>query len=167
MILWTMLSFIPLIPFVIKSFFQMDWDAWFHFSRIYEIAKDIQHGKLIPDISYFTFNHQGYAVNFFYPYFINYPIALIFLATGKLVTSIFIYNILFHTLGLEIAYQAFNKLRSNSIISFTYAIIYIFGIAFFNTRLLSMGTYNQQLAFIFLPFAVTGIYQIIAGDYQK
>ncbi|MDG3142285.1 hypothetical protein MKL29_05425 [Streptococcus suis] len=167
MILWTMLSFIPLIPFVIKGFFQMDWDAWFHFSRIYEIAKDIQHGKLIPDISYFTFNHQGYAVNFFYPYFINYPIALIFLATGKLVTSIFIYNILFHTLGLEIAYQAFNKLRSNSIISFTYAIIYIFGIAFFNTRLLSMGTYNQQLAFIFLPFAVTGIYQIIAGDYQK
>ncbi|MDG3143179.1 hypothetical protein MKL29_10270 [Streptococcus suis] len=167
LILFTVLSIIPLLPFILNGTFQMDWDAWFHFSRIYEIAQDIQHGKLIPDVSYFTFNNQGYAVNFFYPYFVNYPIALIFLLTGKPVTTIYIYNILFHILGLEIAYQAFNKLRSNTVLSFSYAILYIFGIGIFNTRMLSMGTYNQQLAFVFLPFAIIGIYEMIAGDYKK
>ncbi|MEQ9810813.1 hypothetical protein [Streptococcus jiangjianxini] len=161
------LSLIPLLPFVSKGVFHMDWDAWFHFSRIYEIAQDIQHGKLIPDVSYFSFNNHGYAVNFFYPYFVNYPIALLWIITGKPVTSVFIFNILFHLLGLEIAYKTFYKLRNDDITSFIFSIIYIFGMTSFNVRLLNMGTYNQQIASLFLPVAIIGIYEMIAGDYKR
>ncbi|MGT2623736.1 hypothetical protein [Streptococcus thoraltensis] len=167
LITFSILSIIPILPFIYKGVFHMDWDAWFHFSRIYEIAQNIQHGKLIPDVSYFSFNNQGYAVNFFYPYFSNYPIALLWLVIKKPVTTIFVFNILFHIIGLEIAYKTFNKLKSDSVFSFIFAIIYIFGVGYFNVRMLSMGTYNQQIAFLFLPPAIVGIYEIIADDYHK
>ncbi|MGT2832020.1 hypothetical protein [Streptococcus halotolerans] len=167
LITFCILSLIPLLPFISKGVFHMDWDAWFHFSRIYEIAQNIQHGKLIPDVSYFSFNNHGYAVNFFYPYFVNYPIALLWMITGKPVTAVFIFNILFHLLGLEIAYKTFYKLRKDDITSFIFSIIYIFGMSSFNVRLLNMGTYNQQIAFLFLPVAIISIYEMIAGDYKK
>lgn len=161
------MSLIPIIPFLVFGRFQMDWDAWFHLSRIYEIVNNIKYGKIFPDISYFTFNKQGYAVNFFYPYFANYPIALLLLIIKKPILTLIIFNVIFHTVGLNIAYHVYYKLKKSLYFSFLFSILYIFGYTDFNTRLLNMGTYNQQIAYIFLPLAIIGIYQTLLGDAKK
>lgn len=166
-ILFFFLALIPMIPFLVFQRFHMDWDSWFHFSRIYELAENIKHGKFVPDISYFSFNKQGYPVNFFYPYYINYPIALLQVLTDKPVLTVIIFNVLFHFMGLNIAYNSYNKLKNSPQSAFLFSIIYVYGYATLNIRMLNMGTYNQQIAYLFLPMAITGIYQLMFGDDKK
>lgn len=162
-ILFLLLAIVPILPFIIYRRFQMDWDAWFHFSRMYEIVQNISRGKFALDVSYFSFNNQGYAVNFFYPYFINYPIALIWLVTKSPVFTVLLANIIFRVIGLNIAFHAYDKWQNNKRFAFLFSILFIFGYSVVNVRLLNLGTYNQQLAYFFLPYALLGIYQLIFG----
>ncbi|MBO4108012.1 hypothetical protein [Streptococcus suis] len=162
-LLFLVMAIIPVIPFLLYRRFQMDWDAWFHFSRMYEIVQNISHGKFALDISYFSFNNQGYAVNFFYPYFINYPVALVWYLTGSPVFSVLLWNIVFHLIGLNIAYHAYDKWQKKPYFAFLFSVLYIFGYSVVNVRMLNMGTYNAQITYMFLPYAIIGIYQLIFG----
>ncbi|HEL1587274.1 TPA: hypothetical protein TXJ16_001823 [Streptococcus suis] len=162
-LLFLVMAIIPVIPFLLYRRFQMDWDAWFHFSRMYEIVQNISRGKFALDISYFSFNNQGYAVNFFYPYFINYPVALVWYLTGSPVFSVLLWNIVFHLIGLNIAYNAYDKWQKKPYFAFLFSVLYIFGYSVVNVRMLNMGTYNAQITYMFLPYAIIGIYQLIFG----
>lgn len=166
-LLFFILALIPMVPFLVFQRFHMDWDSWFHFSRIYELSENIKYGKIIPDVSYYSFNHQGYAVNFFYPYFVNYPIAILLIVINKPVLTVIIFNVLFHFLGLNISFNSYFKLKQNPKTALLFSIIYIFGYSTFNVRMLNMGTYNQQIAYIFLPLAIIGIYQLIFEDFKS
>ena len=166
-ILFIIISIFPIVIFFVLRRYYMGYDGWFHYSRIFEIAKDISHGKYFMDVSYFTFNNQGYAVHFFYPYFVNYPVALLLLITKSPVISVLIYNVIIHIIGLNIAFYTYKKWQNNTIYALVFSILYVFGYSIANERLLNMGAYNQQLAHFFLPGAILGIYQLIFGDADK
>jgi len=165
--LFFILSIFPIILFFILRRYYMELDGWFHYSRIFELAKDISQGKYFLDVSYFTFNNQGYAVHFFYPYFINYPVALLLLITKSPVLSILCVNVIIHMIGLNIAFNTYKKWQDNSLFALIFSILYVFGYSVANERLLNMASYNQQIAYFFLPAAVLGIYQLIFGDADK
>jgi hypothetical protein len=162
---FVILSSVIIVPFLVQNKMPLIADGWFHIPRIHEIAENIRHGKLLPDIAYFTFNNQGYGVNFFYPYLINYPIALLGLLTSNLVSAFLIFNIVIHVTGLNIAYWVYRKLTGQCNYALLFAFIYIFGTYNFNYELLCLKLYNQNIAFIFLPICVVGITQLIVGDF--
>ena len=165
--IFVILSIIPVVVFFLLSRFYIDVDGWFHYSRIFEIVQNISHGKFFMDVSYFTFNNQGYGVNFFYPFFVNYPVALLWLITKSPIISVLCFNVIIHVIGLNVSYYTYKKWKNNGLYSFIFSVLYVFGYSVVNVRLLNLGTYNQQIAYFFLPAAVLGIYQLIFGDADK
>jgi hypothetical protein len=161
------LSILVVLPFIVTHKFPLIADGWFHIPRIHELAESIRHGKFFPDVAYFDFNQQGYGVNFFYPYVLNYPVALLYLLTSDFVLSFLIVNVLIHVAGLNIAYWTYNKLTNRSNYAIFFALLYIFGDYYFNSELLSLKTYNQHVAYIFLPLVLISIPQVIAGNFRE
>ncbi|WP_329886099.1 hypothetical protein [Pseudoramibacter faecis] len=124
-------------------------------------------GKYIPDVCFHTFNHQGYGVHFFYPYFLNDPAALLWHLTGRPVTAVLLFNAAIHWIGLAIAYDTYLTWQGKPLPAFIFAILYIFGVSGFNINLLKLTMYNQYMAFIWLPWVMMGISQLICGNHQK
>ncbi|MFK4781306.1 glycosyltransferase family protein [Lactococcus petauri] len=164
------LIFLALSCLLILIFFNGRWagdtDAAFHLNRIYELSQNIRSGHLFPDVSYFSFNHSGYGVNFFYPWLINYPVAFIWALSNSPIFSLIIGNVVYHMVGFNIAYDTYYQWRRDYKFSFLFSILYILGSTTVNIRMMSLGTYNNQIAFMFLPWAVMGIWQIIARNYK-
>ncbi len=56
--IFLVISVLAILPTILVQRFQMDWDAWFHISRIYELVQGMKFGRFIPDVSYFSFNNR-------------------------------------------------------------------------------------------------------------
>lgn len=166
-LIFILLSILPILPFLMIQAFPIALDGWFHVSRLYEIQQNIHAGQIVPDVCFYTFNRQGYGVNFFYPYFLNYPVALLWHWTGKPITAILLFNAVIHWIGLMIAYDTYLTWQNKSGPAFVFAILYIFGFVGFNTNLLKLTMYNQYIAHIWLPWVMMGLHQLICGNHQK
>ena len=125
-ILFLLLSIVYVWPFAHRGVIFGSGDLMFHVNRMEELYQDIQRGVLVPRISSFSFNQVGSGINFFYPWVLLYPFAIIRLLTHNPISAFYIGIVLINFLTLGIAYYSMLRFASSRKRAFAFAIIYSF-----------------------------------------
>ena len=144
----------------------VDHDMMFHLNRIYGLAEAIRVGQFPFYISPVFLGGYGYASNWFYSDLFLLPASILVLIDFELVPMFKMFLILITTLtGLSMYYCA-SKISKNNFIGLLAAIIYVLShYRFYNVFIRSaMG---EVIAYIFLPFVLYGIYELIFKDKKK
>lgn len=165
-ILFLLLSIVYVWPFAHRGVIFGSGDLMFHVNRMEELYQDIQRGVLVPRISSFSFNQVGSGINFFYPWVLLYPFAIIRLLTHNPISAFYIGIVLINFLTLGIAYYSMLRFASSRKRAFTFAIIYSFA----NYRLYLVFNQNvlaEALAYTFMPLVLLGFYEIFFRDNHK
>ncbi|AWD62832.1 hypothetical protein LWHH1689_1544 [Limosilactobacillus reuteri] len=144
------------LPFTHTGKLVADIDWLFHASRVEQIYLNLRHGTLIDFIATNTFQHTGSGSFLFYPYFFLYPWALLRFIFNP-ITSFYIWQALMTYLSLTIAFYCMKAFSKNSLMSFIFAVVYVF-----NTyRLyLSFSVFGEYIASAFLPLVFYGFYKM-------
>lgn len=141
-------------------------DIEFHIGRIIGLSESIQHKIFFPKINPFFIDGAGYASSIFYSdIFIYIPAFLVL--TGLSPTKAYVvFIILINFATLFIAYYSMKSVNKDRLKSFLFATLYTLA----SYRLFDMTTraaLGELLAFVFLPLALLGIYQIFYGNQKK
>ena len=141
-------------------------DIGFHLSRIQSIA-DCFSNHTFPALIYPNyFDGYGYANGIFYPdLFLYIPGLMVFLGLDcKLAYHIFVFIINIAT--LLSMYFCINRICSNKSVSAIISSIYLLS-SYRLTDLYIRSALGETLCFVFMPFVVLGLYEILYKDYKK
>ena len=138
-------------------------DIYFHIKRVESLVIAIQNGDFFPRIFPYFYDDYGYAVSLFYSDFFLYIPALLTLAGMNVLTSYKVYNVLIVTATVFSAYYCVHKLTKDKFAAAIAAMVYA-GSSYFAVDLFIRGALGESQAFIFLPFALLGMYNAVYGD---
>lgn len=151
--------------FVLRTSYFQGHDLDFHLSRIISI-KDCMSMKKICYVAPKYLNGYGYGTPLFYSeIFLIFPAILLYLGLPLTISyRIFVFFInCFSILSMFYCVKKITKDDKKSILS---AFLY----AFTSYRVIDLttrGALGEALSFMFFPFVILGIYEIIYGDYKK
>lgn len=152
------LCWILFLPYTIRYH-----DIWFHLARVESLVTAFSNGDWFPRIFPQMYDGFGYAVSLFYSDFFLYIPALLTLAGLNVLTSYKIYNALIVFATVFSAYYCAGKLLRNNFSAALTAMVYA-GSSYFAVDLFVRGALGESQAFVFLPFALLGMYNAVYGD---
>ena len=152
------LCWILLLPYTLKTH-----DAQFHLARVQSLAVAFENGDWFPKIFPHLYDDFGYAISLFYSDFFLYIPALLTLCGVNILTSYKIYNVLIIVATVFSTYYCANKLLNDRFSATITAMVYA-GSSYFAVDMFIRGALGESQAFIFLPFALLGMYNAVYGD---
>lgn len=171
LLLFVLLSFLLVLPYLHGPAYQHmpGWDGRFHISRVAESYLNLKAGhinQINPSIMTKTFGSFGYPQNIFYPIFVMLPEAFLQLVIGNAYAAYLAFVGLIFFLTFVSMYVCTLKLSSNHYTALLSSILY--GLGHFTLTInLFYRSFGGSFAFIFIPIAFYGIYQIAIEDYRK
>ncbi len=139
-------------------------DLGFHLSRIAGDAKGFQHGFIPPWINFDAINQMGYGAGLFYSDIYLFLPALL-VALG--LPIILAYKLFLLTWGLltgwSMYYAAYKISGRNGFAGFAAALLYVWS-SYFATDVFNRAAIGEVMAFLFIPWILLGLYNII---YEK
>lgn len=165
-VLFALLTVLYFLPMLYTKEMKIQVDGAFHLSRIYELAKGFEVGKIIPDLSAYTFNQQGQAVSLFYPSSFIYVYSGLLFLTGNFVKSWYMASAILIFITLLVAYYSANAFFKNQNKAFLFAILWSFS-NYNMSNLLYRNAYPSSWTFAFLPLALYGLYELFLGKSSK
>jgi hypothetical protein len=171
LLLFVLLSFLLVLPYLHGPAYQHmpGWDGRFHISRVAESYLNLKAGhinQINPSIMTKTFGSFGYPQNIFYPIFVMLPEAFLQLVIGNAYAAYLAFVGLIFFLTFVSMYVCTLKLSSNHYTALLSSILY--GLGHFTLTInLFYRSFGGSFAFIFIPIAFYGIYQIAIADYRK
>ena len=152
------LCWILLLPYTLKTH-----DAQFHLARVQSLVTAFENGDWFPKIFPHLYDDFGYAISLFYSDFFLYIPALLTLCGVNILTSYKIYNVLIIVATVFSTYYCANKLLNDRFSATITAMVYA-GSSYFAVDMFIRGALGESQAFIFLPFALLGMYNAVYGD---
>ncbi|WP_413526612.1 hypothetical protein [Latilactobacillus curvatus] len=141
-------------------------DNRFHMMRIEGLSDALKNSNVFPKINMSFIDGFGYVVNLFYSNFMLYPAAILRLLGLSMSEVTVIYFFILNFLTFISSFWSFKKINGfywNSLIfSFMYTLS-----AYRLHNLLFRYDLGELGAFIFLPIAFVGIYNIFYGDKKQ
>lgn len=171
LLLFVLLSFLLVLPYLHGPAYQHmpGWDGRFHISRVAESYLNLKAGHITqinPSIMTKTFGSFGYPQNIFYPIFVMLPETFLQLIIGNAYGAYLAFVGLIFFLTFASMYVCTLKLSSNHYTALLSSILY--GLGHFTLTInLFYRSFGGSFAFIFIPIAFYGIYQIAIADYRK
>lgn len=171
LLLFVLLSFLLVLPYLHGPAYQHmpGWDGRFHISRVAESYLNLKAGHITqinPSIMTKTFGSFGYPQNIFYPIFVMLPEAFLQLIIGNVYGAYLVFVGLIFSLTFASMYVCTLNLSSNHYTALLSSILY--GLGHFTLTInLFYRSFGGSFAFIFIPIAFYGIYQIAIADYRK
>ncbi len=138
-------------------------DLYYHFTRLHTMTSAFRHGEIPAMINHEAIGNYGYATGLFYPDLFLYPAALLMLCGLGIVAS---YKCLIVLLMLSIAFSAYycaKKLSASYFGAFACALLYTWS-SYLAADLFIRAALGEVLSFVFLPWIVLGLYEIIFGN---
>lgn len=141
-------------------------DIGFHLSRIQSIADCLKNGSFPAMIYPNYFNGYGYANGVFYPdLFLYIPGTMVFFGLEcKFAYSIFISIVNLAT--FYSMYYCIKKINNDGYSSAIISCIYLLS-SYRITDLYVRSALGETLSFIFIPFVILGVYELLYEDYDK
>ena len=146
-------------PYLIKDMVNIEHDTFFHLSRIQGLAESIRNGVLIPRIYPLKNYGFGYGSPLFYCDILLYPAALLYLG-GVSLSYCYVILLFIVTLISACAMFYVAEMTTSRRSAFIATILYI-GCNYRITDVYVRGAFGETMAFMFLPLALYGIYQIL------
>ncbi|OJG23593.1 hypothetical protein RU98_GL001848 [Enterococcus caccae] len=141
-------------------------DYHFHQNRIEGLASSLQHGILLPKVSYFFIGGYGYASSLFYPDFYLYFPAILRVLGFSLATSFIVFSIGINLATFILTYVSGRYMRLSEIKSFLFSLLYTLSIYrlqdFFNRQAI-----GELLAMGFFPLVLASLYLLKNGKETK
>lgn len=141
-------------------------DDRFHMMRIEGLYHSLQRHQFFPLINMSMMDGFGYIVNIFYSDFLIYPAAFLRLAGFTSAQTLITYYVAMNFLTFGISFLCFYKVSKKYFNSLVFSFVYTL-----STYRLHDMIFRHDLgevgAFMFLPIAVLGIYEIFYGDRKK
>ena len=153
---------IALIPTLFKGIF-IGHDITFHLSRIEGITDGLKNGTFPVLIYPGYLNNYGYASGIFYPDFFLYLPAILHLLN---LTTIASYKILLVLITIAIPFSMYfciNKITKSEKSALITSIIYLMS-SYRITDMWVRAALGETITFIFWPFLILGLYEIIYGE---
>ena len=141
-------------------------DLYYHMSRLHTMDVNLRLGEFPSMINHEALGGYGYATGLFYPDFFLYP-ALLLMRCG--IGIVAAYKILIVMGVLAIAFSAYycaRKLSASCFGAFITAILYTWS-SYLATDLFIREAFGECCFFIFMPWILLGLYEIILGDPRK
>lgn len=144
----------------------IEHDTCFHLSRIEGLARSFQDGVVIPRIYPYKNHNFGYGSPMFYSDFFLIIPALLYLSGVSLAGSyqIFLFICSFFSawfMGLLV-----KRISKNRVAMFISSALYLFCTYRF-TDIYVRGALGEVVAFVFLPVALIGIFEVLAGNPEQ
>ena len=144
----------------------LEHDTCFHLSRIEGLAQSFKDGIYMPRIYPYKNNNFGYASPLFYcDFFLIIP-ALLYNAGLSLARSYQFLLLLCSFFSAWYMGKLTMKLSRQQPAMYLAAFLYVFSLYRF-TDIYVRGALGEVLAFIFMPVALIGIYEVLWGDEKK
>lgn len=144
----------------------LEHDTCFHLSRIEGLAQSFKDGNYMPRIYPYKNNNFGYASPLFYcDFFLIIP-ALLYNASLSLARSYQFLLLLCSFFSAWYMGKLTMKLSRQQPAMYLAAFLYVFSLYRF-TDIYVRGALGEVLAFIFMPVALIGIYEVLWGDEKK
>lgn len=141
-------------------------DYHFHQNRIEGLAMSLQHGILLPKVSYFFIGGYGYASSLFYPDFYLYFPALLRVFGLSLATSFVLFAIGINLSTFALTYVSGRYMGLTKIKSYLFSLLYTLSIYrlqdFFNRQAI-----GELLAMGFFPLVLASLYLLKNGKEKK
>lgn len=135
-------------------------DIGFHLNRILSLSEALDKKTYPFYISSHFLNGYGYAANWFYPDVFLLPIALFLKFGGSITTGYKFYLVLVQMAIILVMYSVMFKTTNRRVTSWIVAWLYVFS----SYRLIDQyvrSALGENLAFLFYPIVVSGIYQLL------
>lgn len=154
-----LVSLFSIIPFLSTKIYYLD-DIYFHILRIESAKEAILNGIFPLKISPLYLDGMGYGVGFFYSYTFILPAALFNILGLSIITSYKLYLFLCTFLSGLSMYYCINKIQKSEKLSLITSILYLL-CSYKIIDTIYRGAIGEVLSFIFIPFVVFGIFNII------
>lgn len=160
-----LIAFLCSMPILFYQDIPVSHDILFHLSRIKGISYELECGNFFSLIYHNFLNNLGYASPLFYADIFLYPLAFIYKIFNLSIT----YKIMILLINLVTIYvidyilAKIIKNKSNKKIFF---ILYLFS-SYRMTDLYIRGAIGECLAFIFIPFVILGLEELVYGNKKK
>ena len=159
MILFSMaLCWVLFLPYTIRYH-----DFYFHITRVEQLVIAFKNGDWFPRIFPHMYDNFGYAVSLFYSDFFLYIPALLTYIGVEVLLSYKIYSVIIVLATVFSSYYCVNKLLKDRFSAAVAAMVYT-GSSYFAVDMFIRGALGESQAFIFLPFALLGMYNAVYGD---
>ncbi|MQS97344.1 hypothetical protein [Companilactobacillus halodurans] len=141
-------------------------DDRFHMMRIEGLYHSIQRHQFFPIVNMTFMKGFGYIVNVFYSDFLLYPAAFLRLLGLTSAQTLMVYYVLLNFLTFGVSFLCFYKIQKKYWNSLVFSFVYTLS-AYRLHDLAFRHDIGELGAFVFLPIAVLGIYEIFYGDNKK
>ena len=162
--------FIILATYISFPFFKdlqfIGHDLEFHLLRIEGISSGLDYGSFPVKIYPNYFNNYGYANGIFYPDMFLYFPAILHSLGFRLITSFKIFMFFINFTTIFSIYISIYKISKSKFSGLCGVILYSLS-PYRLTDIYPRGALGEILAFIFIPIAILGIYEILFGDSKK
>lgn len=141
-------------------------DLGFHLNRILSLTESLSQKKYPFYISSNYLNGYGYAANWFYPDILLLPLALYLKVGGSITFGYKMYLVTVQLLMIIIMYSCMHLLTKHRLTSWMVSWCYVFS----SYRLIDQyarGAMGENLAFLFYPFVLIGLYLLLYKEDKK
>ncbi|WP_373892418.1 hypothetical protein ACAW68_03905 [Weissella confusa] len=159
-------TYVTIMPLKTANAIYGQGDLLFHLNRITGLAEGLKAGT-IPYRMFDVLSNLGSAVNFFYPFVFMLGFAALFIVVPNLVTAFYIGEALMLLATLVVAYRVMMSFSSNQRgRSVLFAFLYAYA-GYRNYLAFDQFVLGEALAYIFIPIALLGFYNVFLGDAKK
>ncbi|MFH5810747.1 hypothetical protein [Companilactobacillus sp. FL22-1] len=141
-------------------------DNRFHMMRIEGLYQSILHHNYFPIVNMSFMEGMGYISNIFYSDFLIYPAAILRLMGYTPAQTIVRFYLMLNFLTFSVAFLCFYKVQRKYWNSLVFSFVYTLGTYRLHDMLFRHDL-GEVGAFLFLPIAVLGIYEIFYGERKR
>ena len=141
-------------------------DLDFHLLRIQSLRQAISHGQVPVRVNPLFLNGYGYASSLFYPDLFLYIPALFQIIGLGIEVSYKLFLIIIFILSFSAAYFCAKGISGNEYAASISAIVYCLS-QYFLQNIYTRAALGELQAFIFLPFIVYGLYNLLFEEFDK
>ncbi len=141
-------------------------DLYYHLSRLYAMDINIRAGEIPSMINHEALAGYGYATGLFYPDLFLYPAVILMKCGIGIITA---YKCLVFVVIMAIVFSAYycaRKLNISYFGAFTSALLYTWS-SYLAVDLFVRQAFGEFCSFIFMPWVILGIYEILLGNPRK
>ena len=141
-------------------------DLYYHLSRLYAMDVNFGLGEFPSMINHEALAGYGYATGLFYPDFFLYPAALLMKCGVGIVAAYKCLVVLCVAATASGAYFCARRLSATCFGAFATALLYTWS-SYFATDLFVRQAFGEWSMFVFAPWVILGLYEVVMGDPRR
>ena len=141
-------------------------DLYYHLSRLHAMDVNFGLGEFPSMINHEALAGYGYATGLFYPDFFLYPAALLMKCGLGIVAAYKFLVVLCAVAAASSAYFCARRLSASCFGAFATSLLYTWS-SYFATDLFVRQAFGEWSMFVFAPWIILGLYEIVMGDPRR